>query len=495
METNGVQDRDTLFIGGEWVAPDGDERIEVISPYTEEVIASVPHASETDVDRAVAAARTAFDEGPWPRMAASERADVMAALMGGLAERNDDLATTITAQNGSPMLFSQMGQVGATFMVLDYFTNLARDFTWEEERQGLMANVTVRREPVGVVGAIVPWNVPLFVTMLKLAPAMAAGCTMVLKPAPETPLDAYLLMEALQEAGLPDGVVNLVPAGRDVGEHLVRHPGVDKIGFTGSTAAGRRIASICGEQLKRVTLELGGKSAAIICDDADLDASLDGLLMASVMNNGQACVAQTRVLASARTYDAVVDGLAERMAALPLGDPFDMETQIGPLVAERQRDRVEKYLIQGQEEGAEVVLGGGRPAGQETGWFIEPTLFSKVDNDMRIAREEIFGPVVVAIQYDDVDDAVAIANDTSYGLSGSVWTGDDDAGMDIARRVRTGQMNVNGFMMEPCAPFGGFKESGLGREGGPEGLGAYLEDKAINTFPDGQAAGEGAVGA
>jgi aldehyde dehydrogenase (NAD+) len=483
MTINGVQDRDTLWIGGEWVASEGDQTIEVVSPHTEEVIATVPEASTADVDKAVAAARAAFDGGPWAQMGPAERADLLASLTAALGVRSQDLAETITAEMGSPIMFSHLGQVGATMMVLDYFTNLTRDFAFEEERQGMMSSVLVRREPVGVVGAVVPWNVPLFVTMLKLAPALAAGCTMVLKPAPETPLDAYLLAEALEEAGLPKGVVNIVAAGRDVGEHLVRHEDVDKIAFTGSTAAGMRIASICGEQLKRYTLELGGKSAAIILDDADLDATLDNLLsIAGLMNNGQACVAQTRVLASRERYDEVVNGLATRMEKVKVGDPADMETEVGPLVAERQRDRVEKYLVAGQEEGAEVVVGGGRPAGLDTGWYVEPTLFAKVTNDMRIAQEEIFGPVLAAIPYTDVDDAVAIANDSTYGLSGSVWTADAEAGLGIAKRIRTGTMNVNGFMIEPCAPFGGYKQSGVGREGGPEGLAAYLEDKAINRF-------------
>ncbi len=483
MSINGVQDRDTLWIGGDWVPSEGSETIEVISPHTEEVIATVPHAGEADVDKAVAAANEALTSGPWATMTPDERADIMAAFMASLAAKAEDIAQTITAENGSPLMFSHLGQVGATMMVLDYYTNLAREFPFEEQRQGMMAQVTVRREPVGVVAGIVPWNVPLFVGMLKIAPALAAGATMVLKPSPETPLDAYLMAEALEEAGLPKGVLNIVAAGREVGEHLVRHPGIDKVAFTGSTAAGQRIASICGEQLKRFTLELGGKSAAIILDDADLDATLDQMLgMAALMNNGQACVAQTRILASRERYDEVVDGIAERIGKMKVGDPAELDTEIGPLVAERQRDRVEKYIVAGQEEGAEVVVGGGRPAGLDTGWYVEPTLFAKVTNDMRIAQEEIFGPVLAAIPYDDVDDAVAIANDSTYGLSGSVWTADADKGLAIARRVRTGNFNINGFMIEPCAPFGGFKESGMGREAGPEGLAAYLEDKAINRF-------------
>ncbi len=483
MSINGVQDRDTLWIGGDWVSSDGGGSIEVISPHTEQVIATVPEASTADVDNAVAAARAALESGPWATMDPAGRAEILTNLTGALGGRAEDLAQTITAEMGSPIMFSHLGQVGATLMVADYYANLAKDFTFEEERQGLMSSVLVRREPVGVVGAIVPWNVPLYVTMLKLAPALAAGATMVLKPAPESPLSAYLLAEALEEVGLPKGVVNVLPAGREVGEHLVRHPGVDKIAFTGSTAAGMKIASICGEQLKRYTLELGGKSAAIILDDADVDTTLDNLLqVAGLMNNGQACVAQTRVLASTTKYDEVVNGLATRMEAVKVGDPAEMDTEVGPLVAERQRDRVEKYIVQGQEEGAEVVVGGGRPAGQDTGWYVEPTLFAKVTNDMRIAQEEIFGPVISAIAFEDVDDAVAIANDSTYGLSGSVWTADAEAGLDIAKRVRTGTFNVNGFMLEPCAPFGGFKQSGVGREGGPEGLAAYLEDKAINRF-------------
>lgn len=476
-----MQVHDKLFIGGEWVTPAGSATIEVTSPHTEEVIARVPEASAADIDNAVGAARRAFDEGPWPRMEPAERADVMAKISQTIQARSQDYAETITREMGSPISWAIMGQVFASTMVLDYYTGLARTYPFEELRDGVLGNkALVRKEAVGVAGAIVPWNVPLFVTMLKLGPAMAAGATVVLKPAPETPLDAFLLADALLEAGLPPGVVNIVPAGREVGEHLVTHPGVDKIGFTGSTAAGKRIAALCGEQLKRVTLELGGKSAAIIMDDADVGALVPDLIGASLMNNGQACVAQTRILASRDRYQEVVDALCDAVRQQQVGDPLDPATTVGPLVAERQRRRVEGYIATGQEEGAKIAIGGGRPASQTTGWYVEPTVFVNVDNQMTIAREEIFGPVLTVIPYDGIDEAVRIANDSDYGLSGSVWSADNTAALDVARRVRTGTYTVNGFMLEFSCPFGGFKESGVGRELGPEGLEAYLETKSIS---------------
>ncbi|MGI9004938.1 MAG: aldehyde dehydrogenase [Streptosporangiaceae bacterium] len=470
---------DRFYIGGGWVSPAGQATIDVVSPHTEEVIGRVPDGTPADMDRAVAAAREAFDHGPWPWMAPAERAAAVARLADLYAARLGDFAELITTEMGSPITFSQLAQAPQPQMMLSYFADLGKTFTWEDERPGLFGPVTVRREPVGVVAAIVPWNVPQFTIMTKLPAALVAGCTVVIKPAPETPLDAYLLAELLEQADLPPGVVNIVPAGRECGEHLVSHPGVDKVAFTGSTAAGRRIGSICGQQLKRCSLELGGKSAAIILDDADLGATMGWLEMASLMNNGQACVAQTRILAPSSRYSETVDALAAMVSGLAVGDPADPATQIGPLVAKRQQDRVEGYIAAGQDEGAKVVTGGARASGRDRGWYVAPTVFAGVTPGMRIAREEIFGPVLSVIEYADEDDAVAIANDSDYGLAGTVWTADAERGMDIARRVRTGTYGVNMYMIETCAPFGGYKASGIGRELGPEGLMSYLEYKSI----------------
>jgi aldehyde dehydrogenase (NAD+) len=474
-----MRDHDRFYIGGEWVAPAGSGTIDVISPHTEEVIGRVPDGTAADMDRAVAAARDAFDNRPWPQMAPAERAEAVARLADLYAARLGDMAELITQEMGSPITFSQLAQAPQPHMMLSYFADLGKTFTWEDERPGLFGPVTVRREPVGVVAAIVPWNVPQFTIMTKLPAALVAGCTVVVKPAPETPLDAYLLAELIDQAGLPPGVVNIVPAGREAGEHLVSHPGVDKVAFTGSTAAGRRIGSICGEQLKRCSLELGGKSAAIILDDADLAATVGWLEMASLMNNGQACVAQTRILAPRSRYSETVDAVAAMVSGLKVGDPGDPATQIGPLVARRQQDRVEGYISAGQDEGAKVVTGGSRSSGHDRGWYVAPTVFADVEPGMRVAREEIFGPVLCVIPYEDTEDAIRIANDSDYGLAGTVWTADADRGMDIARRVRTGTYGVNMYMIETCAPFGGYKASGIGRELGPEGLMSYLEYKSI----------------
>ena len=471
--------KDTLYVGGEWVAPSGTNTIEVISPTTEEVIARVPEASEGDVDRAVEAAKAAL-AGPYPLLTPDERADYLVKLSQAIQARSQELADVITAEMGSPSSWSLMGQVFSSTMVLDGWADLTRTFTFEEIRPGALGPVMVRKEPVGVSAGIIPWNVPLFIVALKLGAALAAGSPMILKPSPETPLDGYILGEILDEIELPKGMVSILPAGREVGEYIVRHPGVDKVGFTGSTAAGRKVGAICGEMLKRCTLELGGKSAAIILDDADLGASMPLLLGNALMNNGEACIAQTRILASRDRYDEVVDALTEAVRATSVGDPTDPSVAVGPLVAERQRERVLGYIEKGRSEGAKVAVGGGRPAGLDKGWFVEPTLFVGVDNKMTIAQEEIFGPVLAVLPYDDPTDAVRIANDSEFGLSGSVWTSDVEAGLDVARQVRTGTYGINQFgTLDMRNPFGGFKASGVGRELGPEGLSAYLETKSI----------------
>jgi betaine-aldehyde dehydrogenase len=476
-----IRDYDRLFIGGDWVAPEGSDTIAVISPSTEEVIARVPDGTEADIDKAVAAARTAFDRGPWPRMTPVERAEILTKVAAQLVAEMNEMAEIITNEMGSPISFSALGQVLAPSMIFKYYADLASTFAFDELRTGLLnPNMLVSKEPVGVVGAIAPWNVPLFIAAAKLAPSLVAGCTVVYKPAPETPFDGFRLAEIFAEAGLPKGVLSVVPAGRQVSEHLVTHPGVDKISFTGSAVGGKRIGGLCGERLKRCTLELGGKSAAIILDDADLATTISTLLPNAIMNNGQACVAQTRILAPRARYDEVVDALVTGVAALSVGDPLDPATDVGPVVAERQRARIEGYLESGREEGATVAIGGGRPGEFSKGWYVEPTVFSNVDNKMKIAQEEIFGPVLVVIPYDGDEQAVDIANDSTYGLCGSVWTNDNDRGLGIARQVRTGTYMVNAPVpIDFATPFGGYKESGVGREFGPEGLESFLEQKSI----------------
>jgi acyl-CoA reductase-like NAD-dependent aldehyde dehydrogenase len=470
---------DQLLIGGKWVAPSTSQTFEVRSPATLEVVGAVPEAVEADIDAAVAAARQAFDHGPWPTTPPSERAKVLAKFADLLAERIEDYKTVISSEMGAPPSTVEMMMYTPAKGALDVFAGLADTFPWEEQRSGAFGISKVRREPVGVVAAIIPWNVPLFIAVNKVIPALLAGCTVVLKPAPETPIDSLMLGGLLVEAGLPEGVISVVPADREVSEYLVTHPGVDKVSFTGSTAAGRRVGSLATERLKRVSLELGGKSAAILLDDVDLASSAFMIAFSGLMNSGQACVAQTRILAPRNRYDEITEAITEAAKMFVVGDPSDPSTQLGPLVAERQRDRVEGYIEKGKAEGARLVLDGTRPAGLDTGWYVAPTVFADVDNKMTIAQEEIFGPVLSLLPYDTEAEAVAIANDSDFGLAGSVWTQDVDHGYEIATKVRTGTYGINWYAFDMGSPFGGYKCSGIGREDGPEGLAAFCELKSI----------------
>jgi acyl-CoA reductase-like NAD-dependent aldehyde dehydrogenase len=476
-----IVEHDRLFIGGRWVEPAGGDTIEVVSPVTEQVVGRVPHATPADVDRAVAAAREAFDHGPWPRTTMAERIAVVTRIMDALAARHQELAELVTLQNGSPMAFSVRGQalsaVGAFGMALA----AAAQFEQEAERLGTGGPVLVRREPVGVVAAITPWNIPQLTIAGKLAPALLAGCTVILKPSPETPLDANWLAALCAQAGLPEGVLSVLPAGRETGAYLVSHPGIDKIAFTGSVGAGKAVMAAAAQNLTRVSLELGGKSAAILLDDADLSVALPALVGGTcAANSGQACVALTRVLVPSARYDEVAAALAAAFGALKVGDPSDPSTVVGPMVTRSQQQRNLDYIRTGQEEGAKVLTGGGVPEGLTTGWYVQPTLFGDVTNDMRIAREEIFGPVVCLIRYETEDEAVALANDSDFGLSGAVFGADAERAAEVARRVRTGTITVNGFRLDLAAPFGGYKNSGIGREFGLEGLSAYFEYKSVN---------------
>jgi acyl-CoA reductase-like NAD-dependent aldehyde dehydrogenase len=436
------------------------------------------------VDAAVVAARRAFDAGPWPAMGPAQRAEVMRGLLEELARRSPEMGSTIMAENGTPSMLIGPAQVDNALDVLRYYAEVASTLETEMLRAGRYSPALLRSEPVGVVAAVVPWNVPFFLTMMKLAPAMAAGCTVVLKAAPETPLNAYLLAEAAHAAGVPAGVLNVLATGPENSERLVTHAGVDKVAFTGSTAVGKRIAGLAAAQLKRVTLELGGKSAAIVLDDADLMTTMPRLSTLSMSLSGQFCIAQSRVLVPRTRYDEAVEILAAVVDGLRVGDPADPATSIGPVISERQRDRVLGYIDIGRAEGAVAVTGGRVPEGLDRGWYVAPTVFRDVTPRMRIAQEEIFGPVVAVLPYDDEDDAVAIANDSDFGLHGSVWTPDIGHGVAVARRVRTGTYSVNGLALDPAMPFGGVKQSGLGREMGPEGLAAYQELRTI-TVPAG----------
>lgn len=469
-----------LYLGGEWRRSHSGRTITVVSPIDEQPVGTTPLADTSDVDIAVSSARAALRSAEWAGLAPADRADLLDRFADELEKTSAARAALTTIQNGAPIAFAHWAEGDGPVGLLRYFTALARATPLEEHRPRVdgMGTTIVRREPVGVVAAIVPWNAPQFLAMTKVAPALAAGCAVVIKPSPETPLDAFELAAAADRAGLPAGVLNIVPGGADVGEYLVAHPGVDKVAFTGSTAAGGKISEVCGRLMRPVTLELGGKSAAIVLDDADLATTVQGLATSSLINNGQVCFLSTRILVPRTRHDEMVEAVAGLASGLSVGDPFDTGTQVGPLVSRRQRDRVEAYIALGRESGATVAAGGGRPD-RDKGWFVQPTVFGGVGNDTRIAREEIFGPVLSVIPYRDLDEAVAIANDSEYGLGGTIWTTDVDKGVDLARRVETGTVGVNFYNLDYGSPFGGVKASGIGRELGPEGLASYFQLKSI----------------
>ena len=470
---------DSFFIGGEWVKPSSDAAINVIDSTTEEVFLTVAEAQADDISRAVGAARTAFDQGPWASLSHAERAGYLRAIAAGLRERATDLSQVWPREAGALYSIATGAAEGAA-QTWEYYAGLADTYPFEELATPSIGDFGLLvREPVGVVGAIIPWNGPLGLISYKLAPALLAGCTVILKNSPEAPAEGYVLAEIAESIGLPPGVLNVVTADRAVSELLVRDPRVDKITFTGSTAAGRRIASICGERIARVTLELGGKSAAVILDDVDIATTAATLAGAECMLSGQVCSSLTRIVVTRSRHDEMLEALASAFGAKRAGDPFNSTSDLGPLVAERQVDRVLGYINKGKAEGATLAAGGGRPKDLDKGYYIEPTVFGNVPNSATIAQEEIFGPVLSVIPADNEQQAIQIANDTIYGLNSSVFTNDVDRARDVARQLRAGTVGHNAFRTDFGIAFGGFKQSGLGREGGVEGLHPFLETKTV----------------
>jgi aldehyde dehydrogenase (NAD+) len=470
---------DRLFIDGLWVTPSTPKTIDVMNSGTEELFVRVAEAQEADVKRAVSAGRKAFDQGPWPRLSHAERAEYLRAIAREIGTRADDLARIWTTESG--VVHDVARARGPSLAaVWNYYADLAETYPFVEERKPASGNVGLLvREPVGVVAAIIPWNGPSICIAYKVAPALLAGCTVVLKPAPEAPGAAYVFAEICEKIGLPPGVVNVLTADRAVSELLVRNPGVDKVTFTGSTAAGRRIGSICGERVARCTLELGGKSAAVILDDYDVGAAAKTISQMARFLTGQVCSSLTRIVVSRKRHEALLDALSASFGAVRVGDPFDSTTEMGPLAMRQHRDRVEGYIAKGKEEGAKLATGGGRPRHLNRGYFIEPTVFGNVDNHSTIAREEIFGPVLSVIPADNETNAVDIANDSVYGLNASVFTNDIERAYATARQLRSGTVGHNSFRTDFSIAFGGFKQSGIGREGSTEGLLPFLETKTI----------------
>ncbi|ESZ53677.1 aldehyde dehydrogenase [Mesorhizobium sp. L103C131B0] len=468
-----------IYVNGKLRPAHSRTRIPVVNPADEQEFALIPDGDKDDVCAAVEAAREAFEKSGWPQLPPSKRANHLHKLARAIEKRAEQLGAIVTAQIGMPLTISVLSNGVGTSRYYDYYAELADQLEVESERFGHGLRTIVRREPVGVAGLIVPWNGPQGAIAWKLAPALAAGCTTVIKPSPEASLDSYLLAEALDEAGIPPGVVNIVFGGRETGSLLACHPGVDKVSFTGSTRAGRQVALACAERFARLTLELGGKSGALLLDDADLNTFLPLVASTCIPFSGQICHALTRVIAPRARYEEVVDGIAAKIAGLVVGHPLDPATQVGPLVARRQRDRVEEYIASGCREGARVVTGGGRPEGLDAGYYIQPTVFRDVDSAMSIAQQEIFGPVISVIPYDNDEEALAICNGTTYGLGGAVFTSNPQRGMAIARRIAAGVVGINRYTLHIDAPFGGVKGSGLGRELGPEGLATFLETKSI----------------
>lgn len=470
-----ITKRPELFIDGEFRV--ADKAAPVLEAATGELLGDGASATESDIDAAVAAARAALPE--WRSTSPDHRAKVLKAFAAGLHKRAESTNELVTRENGMPMRLSRSANGLFPAALLGYYAKLITETPIEEVRPSATGHTIVRREPVGVVAAIVPWNYPQALAAFKLAPALAAGCTVVLKASPETALDALVFAEAAAEAGMPAGVLNVVPGGTEAGAHLVSHPGVDKVSFTGSTAVGRIIGEVCGRLLRPVTLELGGKSAAVILDDADLDATMKGLKSVSLINNGQTCFLGSRILAPRSRYAEVVDALAGLVNGLTVGNPLDMATDIGPVVSERQRERVLGYIQDGKRSGAKLIAGGDVPRDQPRGWFVEPTVFADVDNSSRIAQEEIFGPVLAVIPYDSDEQAIALANDSEFGLAGTVWSTDTARATEVAREIHTGTVGINDYQLDIGAPFGGVKASGIGRELGPEGLEEFFDLKSI----------------